>query len=437
MLALMAASRLAGLRFSTLTSFDVNNNKCAGTLRLEDGTEKAFAGPLPPSASPVVTYCVLAAERREKLHVTTWLDEPCEVDETFLSSPAAYFAARLSAEQKKLLLALLKPRCPKLTATGVAQYGAHTPLQVLDTVRGADKELFPQSRGVFDLVTCAADPAAWDLYLRAYSLLGRAATAHLAAPDTLRLINDNFTEALFPTASSPVALQDVSFAWSPDEAKAALAPVQRAWKDLRRAAAFGNHITAASVRAEYGDGVLEALHEYEVFLTLVRVSTAYERRLSPAPRPYSLEGVTVHERWELCNLEPSTYRDTVGSTFITWCAAKPGVCRPCAPRARCYAVHEDAGLVYVTDLVDADTVATKAHGNLSRGGLTFVSQVPVDLAHAVFEPASLASVGLYALSAHAPELSWTPAALARALSFLAPGGKLCVWGPFDGLKAML
>ncbi len=141
--------------------------------------------------------------------------------------------------------------------------------------------------------------------------------------------------------------------------------------------------------------------------------------------------------YEERNLEPVTFRQGQGNGFTTWFAARAGLCKQCKPRPRCFAVHEEHGLVYVVDLASEDTATTLHSGAVSVAGLTFLCQLPVDLAHVMVQPRSLPAVGLYSPSVEAPDMSWNKQALQRALSFLAPGGTLYVWGSFERLKCLL
>jgi hypothetical protein len=426
-----------------LTAFDAAADACAGTLFV-DGAERSFWGPMPPSCSSVVSYSLEALEHEDnKLEVLDWLAQPCVVARGFLADPPAFLASCLDGECKKLLLKLFRthPGASALKMGDVAQYALNKGLRVLvgpGAVGPDDADAFGRCRGAFDLAHVARDPSAWALYVRGYEALGRNAEKLLAQPALLQRVVDAPLEALFPVACAPRKLQDVSFAASPNKELAEAAQAQRAWRELRRLAAYGNHVTAADVVGEYGEAVLQQLHKHDVFSKLTAYAQAYDSRMFPLPTPpTSLSGLAVVDRYEERNLEPSTFRAGQNAGFTTWLAARTGLCRRCEPRDRCFAVHEVHGLVYVTGAAAGDTATTLHGGAVSGAGLTFVCQLPADLAHAVLEPRSLTAVGLYAQSPHAPELSWNRQSLERALSFLAPGGTLYVWGSFDKLKRML
>jgi hypothetical protein len=332
---------------------------------------------------------------------------------------------------KKVLVSILKSKT--VTPSQVVAHVLEKRGQVLPTLRGEDHDVANTCRGLFDLVHVVCDTNLWSLYLSAFAVIGRTAAKHLNA-GVLRLIVERPAEALFPMATTPVCIQEIDFSCSPDVAYAAAAKAQKPWRQLRKFVAFGNIVTPEHVLDEYGAAVHDVLEKYKLFELLQPRVAEYE---AAAATPVDLEELVVQENYENQSAEPSTFRETVNTGFTTWFAARAGVCRNCLPRQRCYAVHETAGLVFVQQLLSQDTARTSQGIEVSTGGLTFVCQVPADLAHLCIKPQSLDSIGLYAASPHNPELSWNKETLTCALRFVKPGGKVYVWGRFDKLKQLL
>jgi hypothetical protein len=422
---------------------------CAGVALLDSGSggvERPFTGLVPPSCSPAVTYVVTFTEGSGGvLRVNSWLAEPCTVAADFYEQPLAFVSTRASTEMKGFLRATLKSKCN----------GAHHEAAALQLLLGKGVAVLPATqrkedranadacRTLFDMLHVALAPDLWALYVRAYEVVGRAAAALASSRAALTTLVAEPRAVLFPTACMAQNLQNVDFGCSPSRALAAASAAQPAWRALRTYAAFGNVVTAEHVIAEYGAPVLRLLHDHDLFTKLLEFAQRY-RELSAAPPSMQLlpavdlDALDVVDCYQLQQLEPTTFRsDAATAGFPTWFSARAGVCRQSPRRSKCFAVHETHGLVYVQSIQDNDVAVTSEGAAVSAAGLTYVCQVPVDLAHACFEPRSLAAIGLYSTSTQQPELSWNRETLTRALQFVRPGGRVYVWGRFGKLKALL
>ncbi len=418
------------LRFVAVSAFDLAHNTCDGIL-CSGNKEWRFAGVAPPSCSPLVTYSALVVESGAGLSVKNWLEGPCTVHPGLVASPANLLNTLATPEMKKALVTMLRTKTTTTPAQVVA-LALDKRVHVLPSLRGDDHDVSNACRGMFDLVHVVSDPDLWSLYLAAFAVIGRSAAKHLN-PVALRLIAERPAEALFPTASTPLCLQDVDFASSPDVAYAAAAKAQGPWRQLRKFVAFGNTVKPEHVLDEYGAAIHDVLVKHKLFELLQPARTS-EHGAAVVVSAVHLAGLLVQDNYESQSSEPTTYRETVNTGFTTWFAARAGLCRTCLPRQRCYAVHETAGLVFVEH---QDTVKTSKGLEVSTGGLTFVCQVPADLAHTCIQPQSLDSIGLYSGSPQTPELSWNKETLTYALGFVKPDGKVYVWGRFDKLRQML
>jgi hypothetical protein len=382
-------SVLQNVRIWRLPEWSWERNECLVTFQPGEAPRRA---PLPPLASPCVLY---ASVRLAGEDVEDWLDEP-----------AAWAPVELMGELPEKPLAAAR--------TTLVLGAAATREAVLHAARQRDVQLIASMghhQGWFDGE--GLQPHERDLLFANWPCFGRHRRRCLRAPHAVVL----------PRHTDSLAVQSSDFRRSSAPELCRLAAALPAWRAARSALLSGTPLPQERLALAFGDDAAAVV--YAEGGPQGPVPRAPLPTSPPTPGPHTV--VVVGSSVNVCFSKPPGAAPGTTHWFascVATAARHPRVRHivetPVLPRVNAYAVHEVEGPVYVVS-AEGDAAVCSDGRTVTRAGLFYVAHPTVaEGGCTLFQPGSLASVGLYC--DRGDGLSWTHALARQVMALLAPGG---------------
>lgn len=390
------------LRIVGVAAWSFEDNECTVLVSSDDATcdGRMLGATLPPIAAPSVLYH--ANVDPVLWRITRWDHEP----------------ARLDPDDSRILDALATISNEQVTAAALALHldKEHTRENVFAAAKTKDVQNIPN----MGIMQCIFDGLALDSnkkqrLLENHAYFGRSERRCLKRPHTVA----------FPGASDTPDTQYGDFSRSADPELVAASRSRFAWTSCRHARNAFVNVTQEMVSDVFGEDTADMFEKRGLLPLTARQQPTKTTDAVPKGLLFSCVGL-----WEVqISDKPPT-----NSKTTHWFAACLGSAQshhkgesPCAGSVG-YGVHELEGTVFVTRVTPHHSECLGGK-NLSSGGLTMLSQIPVSEGGTnLFRTGSLESVGFYCPRGNVDV--WTTSTIKSVLMLVKPGGIVKTNAPY-------